>query len=119
MSPLAETIYASLRSRLSSPADPRITYGELARQLRDTAVEFDSIFPRSPELYAALREIGQECRRLDLPPLPALVVRADTRRPGLAYYGSKDSQTSYKGEQIAAWRRDLEAVQQTTYPARY
>ena len=31
------------------------------------------------ELYAALWEVGDACRHLDLPPLPALVVRADTR----------------------------------------
>src|SRR5262249_54591411 len=64
-------------------------------------------------LYAALGEVGKECRRLKLPPLPALVVRADTMRPGAAYYGGG---SPIRGEQISAWRRDLEAVKRVRYP---
>jgi hypothetical protein len=110
VSPLAEATYEILRRR-SSLAEPRITYAELARQLRDHSEEFETIYHRSRELYAALCEVGQACRRLHLPPLPALVVRADTRRPGAAYYTGR-----FRGEGIAAWQRDLEAVRQTTYP---
>jgi hypothetical protein len=113
MSPLAEATYAVLRGRLVLP-DPRITYAELARALRERAEEFETVSHRSAELYAALTEIGGECRRLRLPPLPALVVRADTRRPGAAYFAGIVG----KGNQVAVWQQDLEGVKRTIYPAR-
>jgi hypothetical protein len=117
VSPLAEAIYGILRLRPALP-EPRITYAELARTLRDTSETFETIFPRSRELYAALDEVGQECRRLGLPPLPALVVRADTKRPGSAYRAESSSSPLTRGEAAAAWRNDLEAVKRTVYPAR-
>jgi hypothetical protein len=116
MSPLAKAVYGILRRR-TSQEDPRITYAELARELRERSEEFETVTHRSQQLYAALVEVGAECRRLQLPLLPALVVRADTRRPGDAYYESNDGLV-YKGEKVAAWRRELEAVKQTRYPAR-
>jgi hypothetical protein len=117
MSPLAESIYEILRLRTSRP-DPRITYAELAEQLRETTEEFANIYARSRHLYAALGEVGQECRRRGLPSLPALVVRADTRRPGAAYFQGKCSGSVYRGEKVAAWRRELEAVAQAIFPPR-
>jgi hypothetical protein len=113
MSSLALAIYDLLRRR-ARQSDPRITYGELARELRERAEAFEHITHRSHELYAALWEIGAECRRLGLPPLPALVVRADTRRPGDAYY--EGMPWKYRGQRIAAWQRDLDAVRRTKYP---
>ena len=98
--------------------DPRVTYRDLAEQLRDTDDEFEHVHHRTQPLYAALAEVGAECRRLKLPPLPALVVRADTRRPGAAYYEGKCTGRVTRGDQIAAWRDDLEAVKQATYPPR-
>jgi hypothetical protein len=115
MSPLARMMYEVLRRRVGEMADPRITYSELAEQLCANEA-FDGLHRRSPELYAALREVGAECRRLGLPPLPALVVRADTRRPGSAYYAGKCSGTRPRGDAVEAWRRDLEAVKQAVYP---
>ncbi len=117
MSPLGRAVYGILRDQLSA-SDPRITYAALARRLREIGEVFDHVSHRSRELYAALVEVGQECRRLGLPPLPALVVRADTGRPGAAYYTGRCSGTVRKGEQIAAWREDLEAVKQASYPPR-
>jgi hypothetical protein len=117
VSPLAAAVYDLLRLRTSLP-EPRITYAELARQLRDRSDEFEHLTHRSRELYAALVEVGSECRRRKLPPLPALVVRADTRRPGEAYYGGKCSGTIARGDKISAWRRDLEKVKATSYPPR-
>src|SRR5262249_38483317 len=93
------------------------TYKELAAALRDYSDEFDFAHQRNPSLYEALAEVGQECRRLRRAPLPALVVRADTRRPGDAYYGGKLS-GMYRGEKISAWRGDLEAVKKARYPSR-
>src|SRR5215510_13400369 len=85
MSPLAAAVYRILRTRLAE-GDPRITYAELARRLRDKNDAFEHITHRSQQLYAALCDVGSFCKQLRLPPLPALVVRADTRRPGDAYY---------------------------------
>src|ERR1051325_4213287 len=99
MSPLAEAIYEILRRRIGC-ADPRITYKELATALRDFDEAFEYANHRNPQLYTALGEIGRECRRLRLPPMPALVVRADTRRPGEAYYTGKCSGMVYKDDQV-------------------
>jgi hypothetical protein len=117
MCPLAEAVYDILRGRIPLP-DPRITYAELAEQLRDASGEFEYVHHRSRELYAALTEVGKECRRLKLPPLPALVVRADTGRPGSAYYTGKCSGAAPPGDPAAGWRKDLEAVRRATYPPR-
>jgi hypothetical protein len=116
VSPLAEAVYRILRVRPASP-EPCITYAELARTLRDVSEAFETISHRSRELYVALVEVGQECRQLGLPPLPALVVRADTRRPGAGYHAPPAAGVS-RGESGAAWRDDLEAVKRTEYPAR-
>jgi hypothetical protein len=112
MSPLANAVYDVLRRRVKL-ADPRITYGELARALRDRSDDFENITHRSQQLYASLWEVGALCKRLRLPPLPALVVRADSRRPGDAYY--KGMKLKHRGEKIAAWRRDLDAVKKARY----
>src|SRR5262249_13642706 len=95
-------------------ADPRITYKELPRALREASDAFDFVPARSPQLYAALWEVGSACRRLGLPCLPALVVRADTRRPGAAYFDG----AAPRGEQVAAWRAEVEAVRAAVYPDR-
>jgi hypothetical protein len=115
MSPLADAIYDILRRR-TRKRDPRITYAELARQLRGRRARFEHITHRSREMYDALCEIGAACRALGLPPLPALVVRADARRPGDAYYHGMPM--TYRGERIAAWRQDLDAVRTAKYPQR-
>jgi hypothetical protein len=115
MSPLAANVYEILRLRASRP-DPRITYAELAEQLREACEDFSHITHRSQQLYAALGEVGEACRRLKLPLLPALVVRADTRRPGAAYFEGTCSGVVYRGEKVSVWRHELEAVKQIMYP---
>lgn len=115
MTTLAKAVYRILRRRIGR-ADPRITYAELARRLRETNATFEHLTHRSQELYAALCEVGDACKRLKLPPLPALVVRADTRRPGDAYF--EGMALRYRGERHAAWQRDLDAVRASAYPAR-
>jgi hypothetical protein len=115
MNPLAEAIYEVLRRRVRQD-DPRITYAELARALREVDPAFEHLTHRSKELYSALWEVGGLCRRQGLPPLPALVVRADTRRPGDAYF--EGMELTYHGERVAAWQRDLDAVRAGEYPAR-
>jgi hypothetical protein len=116
MSPLAKAIYTLLRQRTSLP-DPRVTYAELTELLREHSEEFAEVHHRNRQLYAALWEVGDECRRLGVPLLPALVVRSDTRRPGEAYFAGSAAGRGYRGERIAAWRKELEAVRRTSYPA--
>lgn len=117
MSPLAAAVYDILRQRPGLP-DPRITYAQLAGQLRDASDDFEHISHRSQPLYAALCEVGDECRRLRLPSLAALVVRADSGCPGAAYFEGREPPLRFRGEQRAAWEEDLEAVRQAVYPAR-
>lgn len=113
--PLAAAVYDILRARPGLP-DPRITYAELAALLRETAEDFEHVSHRSRPLYAALGEVADECVRLGLPSLAALVVRADSRRPGDAYYESMSASLRFQGERISAWREELEAVQRAVYP---
>jgi hypothetical protein len=117
MSPMAEAIYEILRRQIGRD-DPRITYKELAEALRDFSEAFEFAHHRNPQLYAALTEIGKECRRSRLPPMPALVVRSDSRRPGEAYFAGKRFERLYKDERVNVWRRDLEAVKRACYPLR-
>jgi hypothetical protein len=116
VSSLANAIYDILRLRVGN-SDPRISYAELARSLRETSEEFDHLNHRSQEIYRALGEVARECLRLGLPSLAALVVRADSRRPGDAYYANMESHLS-RGQKIEIWREELEAVKQARYPAR-
>ena len=118
LSSLAREVYQILGQR-ASLSEPRITYAELAAQLRMIDDAFEFINHRSQQLYAALGEVGRECRRLGLPSLPALVVRADTKRPGAAYFEGKCSRQAYRGERINAWRKEVEAVKQTRYPTHF
>jgi hypothetical protein len=115
VSPLAAAVYDILRRQASLP-EPRITYAELAERLRADSAEFDGVTHRSQALYAALGEVGRGCHRLNLPPLPALVVRADTRRPGSAYFTGRRSGTATPANPVAAWYHDLEMVKASTYP---
>ena len=73
MSPLAEAVYDVLRTR-PGRADPRITYAELAAAVREASAELEHVHHRNRQLYAALGEVEDACRRLGLPSLAALVV---------------------------------------------
>jgi hypothetical protein len=117
MSPLAAAVYDILRLQPGLP-DARITYAQLAARLRDTSEDFEHITHRSQQLYAALCEVGEACRRLRLPSLAALVVRADSGRPGAAYFEGRNPPLRYRGEQRVAWQQDLEAAIQAVYPPR-
>lgn len=116
MSPLAEAVYDLLRLRPGLP-EPRLTYAALAAALRQRDEALDGAHHRDPRLYRALDEVGGECARLGLPSLAALVVRADTRRPGEAYFHGP-GMSAFRGERVAAWRRELDAVARSAYPPR-
>jgi hypothetical protein len=116
MTPLGKAVYNILRRR-AELAEPRVTYAALAAQLRESHEDFDTLNHRSQQLYAALTEVGKHCRKLKLPSLPALVVRADTKRPGSAYFAGKCGGIALRREQIGAWWNEVEAVKLTRYPA--
>jgi hypothetical protein len=80
MSPLATAIYRKLVRRIRQE-HPSITYGALARSLGRHATHH-----RDPRFHAALGEVAHACRHGGLPCLPAIVWRADTRRPSGGYY---------------------------------
>lgn len=100
MTPLAQQIYRQLLRRVRS-ATPSITYAELAASLGRHAVH-----PRSPKLHAALGEVTNACRHLALPCLPAIVWRANSRRPSRGYYRVAHPRAHTEKARIAAWERE-------------
>jgi hypothetical protein len=111
MSPLATTIYRRLRAQLTK-REPPITYGALAASL--------DLHPRSPAFHAALGEVAHVCRHRGLPCLPALVWRADTRRPSDGYFAVAHPRAHGDVARIAAWEREHDAVLRAAgrYPPR-
>ena len=101
MTPLADHIYKQLRRRLRAKR-PSITYAELAEALD---YRF-AIHPRSSRLHAALGEVGEACRRERLPCLPAIVWRADLRRPSVGYYKVAHPSARSDATRLAAWERE-------------
>jgi hypothetical protein len=91
---------------------PPLTYGQLA-----AAVE---VHQRSPALHAALGEVTNACRHAHLPCLPALVCRADSKRPSDGYYKVAHPRAHTDEARISAWEREhakvLEAA--ATFPAK-
>jgi hypothetical protein len=78
--------------------EPSITYAELAAQI--------PLHARSPKLHAALGEISHACRHEGLPCLPAIVWRANTRRPSTGYYKVAHPRAHTDASRIAAWERE-------------
>ena len=111
MTPFATSIYRLLL-RQARKAEPSITYGALAARIE--------IHARSPKLHAALGEISQACRHEGLPCLPAIVWRADTRRPSDGYYKVAHPRAHTDESRIAAWEREHEHVLRAIdrYPAK-
>ena len=97
MSPLAHRIYkqllAHVRRRKAS-----ITYGELAAAV--------AVHARSPKLHAALGELSNACRHRQLPCLPAIVWRADSKRPSDGYYKVAHPRAHTDDARVAAWERE-------------
>jgi hypothetical protein len=97
MSPLASRVYKQLVSSLRHNK-LSMTYGELA-----AAVE---VHHRNPHLHAALGEVTNTCRHLHLPCLPAMVWRADNRRPSEGYYRVAHPRAHTEEARVAAWERE-------------
>ncbi|MEO8703917.1 MAG: hypothetical protein ABI867_27960 [Kofleriaceae bacterium] len=98
VSPLAREIYRRLVRHVRG-GHASITYGELATLVS----ERHPIHPRSSKLHAALGEITAACRRRELPILPAIVWRADSRQPSDGYYPVAHPRSRSLKTQIAAW----------------
>jgi hypothetical protein len=97
MSPLARRVYKHLLTRVRR-SKPSITYGELA-----SAVD---VHPRSPALHAALGEVSNACRHSQLPCLPAIVWRANTKRPSDGYYKVAHPRAHTDDARVSAWERE-------------
>jgi hypothetical protein len=97
MSPLANQIYKHLRSQVRRN-HPSITYGELA-----TAVD---VHPRSRTLHVALGEVTNACRHAQLPALPAIVCRADSKRPSDGYFKAAHPRAQTDEARLSAWERE-------------
>jgi hypothetical protein len=101
MSPLATRVYKHLVT-LVRRNKPSITYGELA-----TAID---VHPRSARLHAALGEVTNACRHAALPALPAIVWRADSKRPSDGYYKVAHPRAHTDEARVAAWEREHDRV---------
>lgn len=97
MSPLASRVYKKLVTHLRR-SKPSLTYGELA-----AAVD---VHHRSPQLHVALGEVTNACRHHALPCLPAIVWRADVKRPSDGYYKVAHPRAQTDEARIAAWERE-------------
>lgn len=97
MTPLAHRIYKQLLAHVRRKK-ASITYGELA-----SAVD---IHPRSRTLHAALGEVSNACRHHELPCLPAIVWRADSKRPSDGYYKVAHPRAHTDAARVAAWERE-------------
>jgi hypothetical protein len=97
MTPLAARVYKVLVHKLRRNVHS-VTYSDLA-----DAVD---VHKRSPALHAALGEVTNACRHMELPCLPAIVWRADTRRPSDGYYKVAHPRAHTEASRIAAWERE-------------
>jgi hypothetical protein len=97
MSPLANRIYKQLLSHVRRQ-HASITYGELAKAV--------DVHRRSPKLHAALGEVTNACRHQQLPALPAIVWRADSKQPSDGYYKVAHPRAHTEDARVSAWERE-------------
>jgi hypothetical protein len=112
---LAEDIYNLLRERVPAPThrDACITYSDLVGQLDKSHGILDG---RDPRLAQALGDLVRLCQQRGWPLISALVVRADSRRPGAGYYDVASSDERDPDKREIEWARALERVKQHVYP---
>jgi len=115
LSMLANAIYQVLRQRVPGRhAD--IPYRQLVEQLPPLARPYQDLHWRDPRLDEALGEIVTACRAAQLPALSAIVVNAETGRPGRQYYPLAHPGVRDEVEQEVLWAREREQVLVTGYP---
>jgi hypothetical protein len=112
---LAEDIYNLLRERVPAPAhrDPCITYSELVGLLSPNHKIVDG---RDPRLAQALGDLVRLCQQKGWPLVSALVVRADSRRPGAGYHDVACPDEHDEAKQEIGWANELARVKQYVYP---
>jgi hypothetical protein len=114
MTPLANAVYAVLRTRTPSRA-PEISYTDLVARLPSP---YNALDPDSELLATALGDIVRECRAKKLAALSAIVVRARERIPGPGYYPvAHPNEAGDVPRAMIAWAGELAAVKATSYPA--
>jgi hypothetical protein len=113
LTPLAREVYRRLVRHVRA-GNASITYGELAALVSQKL----PIHPRSSKLHAALGEVTAACRERDLPILPAIVWRADSRQPSDGYYAAAHPRSRSLKTQIAAWEQEHARVlrEQASFP---
>ncbi len=72
-------------------------------------IEFGPLALIPVQMGRVLRGVGAWCAENDWPPLPALVVNAERRRPGRGYYTVTSSARDALGWRVEDVRRCLEA----------
>ena len=97
MSPLANRVYKQLVTHVRRNK-ASLTYRELA-----AAVD---VHHRSPQLHAALGEVTNACRHSALPCLPAIVWRADSKRPSDGYFKVAHPRAQTDDARMSAWERE-------------
>lgn len=110
MTPLARAVYEVLRQRVPS-RNGQISYSSLSSQLPPPFTGIDYHFG----LSAPLGEIVHACTARGLPPLSALVVRADVGYPGDLYFTTAYPGTE-EGEAMRRWAVDFKSAKSTSYP---
>jgi hypothetical protein len=116
LSPLAQAIYAILQPRVPSWT-PEIAYEDLVARLPPLPPPYDDIDVRDPRLSDALGEIVVACRAKKLPALPAIVVRKDTRMPGIGYYPvAHPAAAGDRVQEALAWGNETLVVKKTPFP---
>jgi hypothetical protein len=86
-----------------------MTYAELG-----SAVD---VHHRNSKLHAALGEVTNACRHHQLPCLPAMVWRADAKRPNDGYYKVAHPRAHTDDARHAAWEHEHDRV--VAAPARF
>lgn len=111
MSPIANQIYKHLLSTIRKNKQS-ITYSELAKAV--------DVHPRSPALHSALGEVTNACRHAQLPVLPSIVCRADSKRPSDGYYKVAHPRAHTDDARISAWEREHAKVMNSAgdFPAK-
>ena len=120
LSQLATEIYEVLRAYANS-ANGEITYQELVMALGPLPPPNQDLHWRDSRLDEALGELVTTCRGHQLPALSAIVVRANERSPGAAYFPIAHPQEFAIGGEVAAmraWEAEVRRIRVASYPER-
>jgi hypothetical protein len=115
LSPLAREIYKVLRLRVPA-IHPEMTYKQLAEPLPPLGKPFEDVGFHDPRLDQALADTVHACRAVGLPALSAIVVNAETKKPGKRYYAEAHPSVGGDIEKEVAWAREMELAKITSYP---